>query len=188
MLCLEKIPRVHIIQMEAAMSQNTTTNLGEGSIPSLLAKLAVPAVVAQVVNLMYNIVDRIYIGHISGIGASVLTGVGLFTPILMLINAFAMLAGSGGAPRAAIYMGKKDNKTAEKIVGNCFSFLVICAVVMTAVFYIAAPQLLVLFGASSVTLTYALEYARIYIMGSIFIVIVLGTVPFGKYGPYRDNA
>ena len=150
------------------------TNLGEGSIPSLLAKLAVPAVVAQVVNLMYNIVDRIYIGHISGIGASALTGVGLFTPILMLINAFAMLAGSGGAPRAAIYMGKKDNKTAEKIVGNCFSFLVICAVVMTAVFYIAAPQLLVLFGASSVTLTYALEYARIYIMGSIFIVIVLG--------------
>ena len=174
MLSLEKIPRVHIIQMEAAMSQNTTTNLGEGSIPSLLAKLAVPAVVAQVVNLMYNIVDRIYIGHISGIGASALTGVGLFTPILMLINAFAMLAGSGGAPRAAIYMGKKDNKTAEKIVGNCFSFLVICAVVMTAVFYIAAPQLLVLFGASSVTLTYALEYARIYIMGSIFIVIVLG--------------
>lgn len=107
MLSLEKIPRVHIIQMEEAMSQNTTTNLGEGSIPSLLAKLAVPAVVAQVVNLLYNIVDRIYIGHISGIGASALTGVGLFTPILMLINAFAMLAGSGGAPRAAIYMGKK---------------------------------------------------------------------------------
>ena len=105
-----------------------TTNLGEGSIPSLLAKLAIPAVVAQVVNLLYNIVDRIYIGHIPEIGASALTGVGLFTPILMLINAFAMLAGSGGAPRAAIYMGKKDNNTAEKIVGNCFSFLMICAV------------------------------------------------------------
>ena len=118
-----------------------TTNLGEGSIPSLLAKLAIPAVVAQVVNLLYNIVDRIYIGHISGIGASALTGVGLFTPILMLINAFAMLAGSGGAPRAAIYMGKKDNNTAEKIVGNCFLFLMICAVFLTAVFYITASCL-----------------------------------------------
>lgn len=99
---------------------------------------------AQVVNLLYNIVDRIYIGHIPEIGASALTGVGLFTPILMLINAFAMLAGSGGAPRAAIYMGKKDNNTAEKIVGNCFSFLMICAVFLTAVFYITAPKLLVL--------------------------------------------
>ena len=108
-----------------------TTNLGEGSIGSLLAKLAVPAVVAQVVNLLYNIVDRIYIGHISGIGANALTGVGLFTPILMLINAFAMLAGSGGAPRAAIYMGKKDNETAQKIMGNCFSFLMLCAVALT---------------------------------------------------------
>ena len=151
-----------------------TTNLGEGSIPSLLAKLAIPAVVAQVVNLLYNIVDRIYIGHIPEIGASALTGVGLFTPILMLINAFAMLAGSGGAPRAAIYMGKKDNNTAEKIVGNCFSFLMICAVFLTAVFYIAAPKLLVLFGASSVTLSYAVSYARIYVLGSVFVLIVLG--------------
>lgn len=151
-----------------------TTNLGEGSIHSLLAKLAIPAVVAQVVNLLYNIVDRIYIGHISGIGASALTGVGLFTPILMLINAFAMLAGSGGAPRAAIYMGKKDNNTAEKIVGNCFLFLMICAVFLTAVFYITAPKLLVLFGASSVTLSYAVSYARIYILGSVFVLIVLG--------------
>ena len=151
-----------------------TTNLGEGSIPSLLAKLAIPAVVAQVVNLLYNIVDRIYIGHIPEIGASALTGVGLFTPILMLINAFAMLAGSGGAPRAAIYMGKKDNNTAEKIVGNCFSFLMICAAFLTAVFYITAPKLLVLFGASSVTLSYAVSYARIYVLGSVFVLIVLG--------------
>lgn len=151
-----------------------TTNIGEGSIPSLLAKLAIPAVVAQVVNLLYNIVDRIYIGHIPEIGASALTGVGLFTPILMLINAFAMLAGSGGAPRAAIYMGKKDNNTAEKIVGNCFSFLMICAVFLTAVFYITAPKLLVLFGASSVTLSYAVSYARIYVLGSVFVLIVLG--------------
>lgn len=102
-------------------NNNMTRNLGEGNITKLLASLAIPAVVAQVVNLLYNIVDRVYIGHIPGIGANALTGVGLFTPILMLINAFAMLAGSGGAPRAAIFMGKKDNDTAERIIGNCFT-------------------------------------------------------------------
>jgi len=153
---------------------NMTKNLGEGSIPKLLAGLAIPAVVAQVVNLLYNIVDRIYIGHIPGIGANALTGVGLFTPILMLINAFAMLAGSGGAPRAAIYMGKKDNDTAEKIVGNCFTFIMLCAVILTVVFYITAPQLLRWFGASDATLPYALSYARIYILGSIFVLVVMG--------------
>lgn len=153
---------------------NMTKNLGEGSIPKLLAGLAIPAVVAQVVNLLYNIVDRIYIGHIPGIGANALTGVGLFTPILMLINAFAMLAGSGGAPRAAIFMGKKDNETAERIVGNCFTFIMLCAVVLTIVFYITAPQLLRWFGASDATLPYALSYARIYILGSVFVLVVMG--------------
>ena len=102
-----------------------TTNMETGSIPRLLAQLAIPAVVAQVINLLYNIVDRIYIGHIPGIGAAALTGVGLFTPILMLLNAFAMLVGSGGAPRAAIAMGKKDNDLAEKILGNCFTWSVL---------------------------------------------------------------
>ena len=121
-------------------------------IPRLLAQLAIPAVVAQIINLLYNIVDRIYIGHISGVGAAALTGVGLFTPILMLINAFAMLAGSGGAPRAAISMGKKDNKTAEKILGNCFALLILMAVILTVVFFTFAPQLLTLFGASEKTL------------------------------------
>ena len=102
-------------------------NLASGSIPGLMIKLAVPTIIAQLVNLLYNLVDRIYIGHIPGVGAAALTGVGLFTPILMLINAFAMLAGSGGAPRAAISMGKKDNKTAEKILGNCFAILMLMA-------------------------------------------------------------
>ena len=99
-------------------SKSNTQAMETEKIPRLLAQLAIPAVVAQIINLLYNIVDRIYIGHISGVGAAALTGVGLFTPILMLINAFAMLAGSGGAPRAAISMGKKDNKTAEKILGR----------------------------------------------------------------------
>ena len=159
---------------EETKAQGKTQNLGTGSIPKLLAQLAIPAVVAQIVNLLYNIVDRIYIGHIPGIGAAALTGVGLFTPILMLINAFAMLSGSGGAPRAAIFMGKKDNDTAEKIVGNCFSLILIFAVGLTIVCELFAPQLLRLFGASDATLPYAVEYARIYIAGSIFVLIVLG--------------
>ena len=97
---------------------SNTRDMGTGSIPKLLAQLANPAVIAQIINLLYNIVDRIYIGHIPEVGASALTGVGLFVPILMLINAFAMLAGSGGAPRAAIAMGRKDLNTAEKIEAN----------------------------------------------------------------------
>lgn len=149
-----------------------------GSIPRLMAQLAIPAVVAQVVNLLYNIVDRIYIGHMAEVGAVALTGVGLFTPILMLINAFAMLAGSGGAPRAAISMGEKDNRTAEKIMGNCFSLLLILAVVLTISFYALAPTLLRLFGASDVTLPYAVDYARIYILGTVFVLIVLGMNTF----------
>ena len=96
----------------------------------------------------------------------------------MLINAFAMLAGSGGAPRAAISMGKKDNKTAEKILGNCFALLILMAVVLTVVFFTFAPQLLTLFGASEKTLPYGVTYARIYILGSIFVLIVMGMNPF----------
>ena len=159
-------------------SKSNTQAMETEKIPRLLAQLAIPAVVAQIINLLYNIVDRIYIGHISGVGAAALTGVGLFTPILMLINAFAMLAGSGGAPRAAISMGKKDNKTAEKILGNCFSLLLLMAITLTIIFFILAPTLLTLFGASEKTLPYAVAYARIYILGSIFVLIVLGMNPF----------
>ena len=147
-------------------------------VPKLLARLAIPAVVAQVINLLYNIVDRIYIGHIPGYGADALTGVGLFMPILMLVNAFALLAGSGGAPRAAISMGRQDNPTAEKIMGNCFALLMGMAVALTVVFYALAPQLLILFGASKDTLPYALDYARIYILGTVFVMTVLGMNPF----------
>lgn len=153
-------------------------DMGSGSVPKLMLSLAIPAVVAQLINMLYNIVDRIYIGHIKDAGASALTGVGLFLPILMMINAFAMLAGSGGAPRAAIAMGKNDREGAQKILGNCFSVLLICAALLTVGFYIYAPQLLRLFGASDVTLPYALAYARIYILGTVFVMIVLGMNPF----------
>ncbi len=159
-------------------SKGIKQDMGSDSIPKLMLNLAIPAVVAQLINMLYNIVDRIYIGHIPDAGASALTGVGLFLPILMMINAFAMLAGSGGAPRAAIAMGKKDMESARKILGNCFGVLMIFAVLLTAVFYTFAPQLLRLFGASDVTLPYALSYARIYILGIVFVMIVMGMNPF----------
>ena len=162
--------------MNIMKTQTKTTHMETGSIPKLLAQLAIPAVVAQVINLLYNIVDRIYIGHIPGIGAAALTGVGLFTPILMLLNAFAMLVGSGGAPRAAIAMGKKDNDLAEKLLGNCFTLLVGLAVVLTIVFYVSAPTLLRLFGASDATLTYATDYARIYILGRFAKISMMTTI------------
>ena len=153
-------------------------NMGTGSVKKLMMQLAIPAVVGQVVNLLYNVVDRIYIGHIPEIGGTALTGVGLFTPILMLITAFAMLAGSGGAPRAAIAMGQNDKEKAEKIMGNCFTVLMIFAVVLTVVFYVACPSLVRLFGASDATAPYAVEYGRIYILGSIFVLIVMGMNTF----------
>ena len=153
-------------------------DMGSGSVKRWMVKMAVPAVIGQVVNLLYNIVDRIYIGHISGIGGSALTGVGLFTPILMLITAFAMLAGAGGAPRAAIAMGKGSREEAEKIMANCFTVLLILAVILTAVFSVFLPSLLRLFGASDVTLPYGTTYGRIYILGSIFVLTVMGMNPF----------
>ena len=153
-------------------------DMGTGDVKKLLLQLMIPAVVAQVVNLLYNIVDRIYIGHISGIGAAALTGVGLFTPILMLLNAFAMLIGAGGAPRTAIAMGQGDKEQAEKIISNSFTMLMIFAVLLTGVFYASAPTLLRLFGASDTTLPYALAYSRIYILGSVCVLIVMGMNPF----------
>ena len=153
-------------------------DMGSGNVKKLLLQLMIPAVVAQVVNLLYNIVDRIYIGHIEGIGAAALTGVGLFAPILMLLNAFAMLIGAGGAPRTAIALGQGHKEEAEKIIGNSFAMLLFFAAVLTAAFYAAAPMLLRLFGASDATLPYALAYSRIYISGSVFVLLVLGMNPF----------
>ncbi len=159
------------------MSSNKT-NLGSGNARSLLLKLAIPAVVAQVINLLYNIVDRIYIGHIPEIGTNALTGVGLCLPILMLVNAFATLAGGGGAPRAAIAMGQGKKEDAENILGNCFSTLIIIAIILTVTLSLTAEPLLWLFGASENTIPYAMDYMRIYLLGSIFVLIVMGMNPF----------
>ena len=153
-------------------------DMGTGSVKKLLAQMVIPALVGQVINLLYNIVDRIYIGHIPEVGALALTGVGLFTPILMLITAFAMMAGSGGAPRAAIAMGQGNKERAEQIVANCFTVLMILAVVLTAVFYVTVPGLLRLFGASDATLPYGVAYARVYVLGSVFVLTVMGMNSF----------
>ena len=160
------------------MAQNAKQDMGTGSVKKLMVQMAVPAVVGQVINLLYNIVDRIYIGHIPEVGGVALTGVGLFTPILMLLTAFSMLAGAGGAPRAAIAMGQGDKDKAEKIMANCFTVLMVLAVVLTAVFYAACPTLIRWFGGSDATLPYAVEYARIYILGSVFVLTVMGMNTF----------
>ena len=162
----------------STMQGKPKQDMGTGSVKKLMVQMAVPAVVGQVINLLYNVVDRIYIGHIPGVGGTALTGVGLFTPILMLLTAFAMLAGSGGAPKAAIAMGRGDQETAEKIMGNCFTVLMVLAVVLTGVFYWAAPGLLRFFGASDATLPYAVTYSRIYILGSVFVLAVMGMNTF----------
>ena len=159
-------------------NNNMTRNLGEGNITKLLASLAIPAVVAQVVNLLYNIVDRVYIGHIPGEGSLALTGVGVCMPIIMIVTAFAALISSGGAPRASICMGKQDNKSAEQILGNCFSLQIVVSIVLTVVLLIWNKDLLMVFGASKNTLGYATDYMRIYALGTLFVQLTLGMNAF----------
>ena len=144
----------------------------------LLFSLALPAIAAQMVNLLYNMVDRIYIGHIPGYGSLALTGLGITFPILMLIAAFAALIGFGGAPRASIAMGKGDTETAEKILGNCVFTLVGLSVVLTVLFSLFAEPILFAFGASEETIVYALPYIRIYVLGTLFVQITTGLNAF----------
>lgn len=153
-------------------------DLGTGNIPELMLKLAVPTIIAQVVNMLYNMVDRIYIGHISGVGDVALTGLGLCFPVLMMVAAFANLIGTGGAPRAAIFMGKNDNRTAEVILGNSVTALLLLSVVMTIGLELAAEPILWLFGASEATMPYALGYLRIYLCGSVSVMMTLGLNSF----------
>ena len=153
-------------------------DLGTGNIPELMIKLAVPTIIAQVVNMLYNMVDRIYIGHISGVGDVALTGLGLCFPVLMMVAAFANLIGTGGAPRAAIFMGKNDNRTAEVILGNSVTALLLLSVVMTIGLELAAEPILWLFGASESTMPYALGYLRIYLCGSVCVMMTLGLNSF----------
>ena len=160
------------------MSSETTDRLGKESVGKLLFSLAMPAIVAQLVNMLYNIIDRIYIGHIPEIGATALTGVGVTFPIIMVITAFSALIGMGGAPRAAIKMGEKNHNEAEKILGNCFVLLIIISIVLTAFFLGTGEKLLMLFGASTDTVGYGLSYLNIYVGGTIFVMLTLGLNSF----------
>ncbi len=144
----------------------------------LLVSLAVPAIAAQIVNLLYNMIDRIYIGHIENVGTTALTGVGVTLPVLMLVAAFAALVGFGGAPRAAIAMGKGDNEEAEKILGNCICMLLLISVILTVVFSVFSRQILYAFGASDDTIIYAQQYMRIYVLGTVFVQITTGLNAF----------
>lgn len=154
------------------------TDLGTGSVGKLLWKLALPAIVAQMVNLLYNMVDRIYIGHIPGNGDIALTGLGLCFPILMLVTAFSSLVGAGGAPRVAIAMGKGEHDLAEKILGNCTAALFFAAMILTISLEVAGVPILRMFGASDATLPYALDYLRIYVAGTVCVMFSLGLNPF----------
>ena len=140
----------------------------------LMFTLAVPAITAQLVNMLYNIVDRIYIGHIPEIGSAALTGVGICFPIIMLIMAFSSLVAMGGAPQAAIAMGQQNNEKAERILGNCFTSLLIVAAALTAVFLVFGEPILRAFGASDNTVGYANDYLQIYVIGTVFVQIALG--------------
>lgn len=162
---------------ERGMNENKEF-LGKEPIGKLLFKLAVPTVVAQLINMLYNIVDRIYIGHIPGIGASALTGVGVCMPLIMIVSAFAALVGCGGAPRASIYMGKKENNTAEKILGNCFCLQIIISLILTVILLVWNRKFLMAFGASSNTIEYSVRYMNIYSLGTVFVEVTLGMNAF----------
>ena len=153
-------------------------DLGKDSLGPLLLKLALPAILAQIINVLYNMVDRMYIGHIPKVGPSALTGVGVTMPVIMAISAFAALVSMGGAPRASIMLGRGEHPKAEKILGNCTVMLVIMAIILTAVFLIWGEPILMVFGASEATIGYALDYMRIYALGTIFVQLALGLNAF----------
>ena len=157
---------------------NNKDFLGTQPIGRLLLKLALPTVAAQLINMLYNIVDRMYIGHIKDVGALALTGVGVCMPLIMIISAFAALVGNGGAPRASIYMGKKDTDTAQKILGNCFSLQIILSIILTIILLIGNKTFLLAFGASENTISYAVNYMNIYALGTIFVQLTLGMNAF----------
>lgn len=162
--------------------------LGTAPVGGLLFKLALPTITAQLINMLYNIVDRIYIGHMPGDGDLALTGVGVCMPLIMMVSAFAALVSSGGAPRASIYMGKGDIDTAEKTMGSCFTMQLIVSAALTAALLIWNRDLLLAFGASENTIEYASAYMNVYAIGTVFVQLTLGmnayitAQGFAKYG------
>ena len=152
--------------------------LGREPIGKLLLKLALPTVLAQIINMLYNIVDRIYIGHIPEVGAVALTGVGVCMPLIMIVTAFAAFVGFGGAPRASIFMGRGDHASAERTLGNCFLVQIIVSLLLTAALLLWNRDFLMAFGASENTIEYGVRYMNIYAIGTIFVQMTLGMNAF----------
>lgn len=160
------------------MIKQNNDYLGKEPIGRLLFKLAVPAITAQVINMLYNLIDRVYIGRIPEVGRLALTGVGVCLPIIMIIAAFAALVSMGGAPRASIFMGEGNNKKAEHVMGNCLSLQIIISIILTVCIFIWKEPILLKFGASNDTISYANDYMGIYALGTIFVQFSLGMNAF----------
>lgn len=158
--------------------QDKEQRMATEGIGKLMISMAVPSIIAQVINILYSIVDRIYIGHIKGVGMEALTGVGVTFPIITLISAFSAFVGAGGAPLAAIWLGKGDRKRAEKILGNGVTLLLFFTVILMAFFYALERPLLYMFGASDATIEYAVSYISIYLAGTVFVELALGLNAF----------
>lgn len=159
-------------------TNSKANDLANKPVGRLLFQLALPAIAAQIINVLYNVVDRMYIGHIQDIGAMALTGVGVTMPVIMAVSAFAYLISMGGSPRASIMMGKQDYDKAEEILGNCAMTLIIISITLTIILLLFSRPLLMIFGASEKTIIYALRYLRIYSIGTIFVQLVLGLNTF----------
>lgn len=160
------------------MANNYEERLGTDRMLPLIFRMALPAVAAQIVNLLYNIVDRIYIGHIPGYGTDALAGIGVTGSIIMLISACSAFVGGGGAPLAAIALGRGDRDRAEKLLGNGFTLLLIFSVLFSVGVYLYMEPLLYLIGASERTIGYAVDYLSIYLLGTVFVQLAVGLNPF----------
>jgi putative efflux protein, MATE family len=164
--------------MDLTKDKDMNEQLAHAKIRPLLIRLAIPVTLAQIVNVLYSIVDRMYIGHMPGIGTLALSGVGLTFPIIMVISAFSCLPGMGGAPMASIAMGEGDMKKAERYLNNAFSMLVFIGLIITAVCLLTLKPMLIAFGAKESTLPYAMSYLGIYLVGTVFVEIAMGLNPF----------
>lgn len=164
--------------MSTAKAMTREERMATDSISRLMVSMTLPAILAQIINILYSVIDRIYIGHMEGVGANALTGVGVTFCITMFVSAFSAFISNGAAPLAAIWLGKGDREHAEKILGNSVSFLVVCTVILMAVFYAFQKPLLYLFGASDATIGYATDYLSIYLAGTLFVELALGLNAF----------
>ena len=174
--CYHGLARIFLDGDDPAVQKRP--DLGSGAVGRLMVRLAVPTITAQLVNMLYNLVDRVYIGHIPGIGTEALTGVGVCLPIITMVSAFAALAAMGGAPLASIELGKGDRDRAERILGSCAALLVCMSAVLTAALAIWHRPMLLAFGANEDTILYAARYMRIYCMGTLFVQLSLGLNAF----------